>query len=177
MSAVRTAVAVLLAGALLAVGLPAAEQARQHGAATRLDATTTALLSTADRLARESDPTRRAGARRTVVVRIPSGGSLRFDGAGAAWRIAGGVWHRRRGRVPLVAGDTPGVLGAGRHRLRLSLRRQDGEVVVVGPVRRPPADPEIEAGSRDQTPRVRRTARTAGSGDRGGGCGARGLCV
>lgn len=159
MSAIRTVVAVLLAGALLAIGLPAAGWADEQRTATRLDTTTMELLTTAERLARESDATRHGVARRTVVVRVPPDGSLRLDGAGASWRVGGGPWHWRRGQVPVVAADAPAVLDAGQHRLRLSLRRYDGSVGVTAARARPTSsgDPEIETGSRDQTPRVRRT--------------------
>lgn len=159
MSAVRTVVAVLLAGALLAVGLPAAGWADEQRTATRLDGTAAELLATAERLARESDATRHGTARRTIVVRVPHDGVLRLDGAGPSWRVDGGPWHRRRGRVPVVATDPTVLLDSGRHRLRLSLRQRDGEVVVTVARARPvsAADPEIETGGRDQTPRVRRT--------------------
>lgn len=159
MSAVRTVVAILLAGALLSVGLPAAERADEQRTATRLDGTTAELLATAEQLARESDATRQGAARQTVVVRVPPDGALRLDGAGVSWRVSSGTWHQRRGPVPVVASDSSVVLDAGRHRLRLSLQQRDDEVVVTVARARPapPGDPEIETGSRDQTTRVRRT--------------------
>lgn len=159
MSAVRTVVAVLLAGALLAVGLPAAGWADEQRTATRLDGTTTELLATAERLARESDATRHGAARRTIVVRVPPGGVLRLDGGRPSWRVDGGPWHPRRGRVPVIATDPTLLLDSGRHRLGLSLRQRDGEIVVTVARARPvsSANPEIETGSRDQTPRARRT--------------------
>jgi hypothetical protein len=148
----RTTLAVLLAGALLAAGLAAADQARETRTATRLDETATQLVKTADRLAARNDPTRSGVARRTVTVHVPAGATLGIERGVIRWRVDSGQWHRRQPSAALETGTTPLDLAAGRHRLRLSLRLRAGSPVVS--VSRPP---EVETGSRDQRTHVRRT--------------------
>lgn len=133
----RTVLAVLLAGALLTVGLAAAERAAETRTATRLEETTSRLAGAADRLAARNDPTRTGAARRTLTVRVPRGGAVRIDNGSLRWRVDEGAWHRRRQR-PSVTILTAGrlTLPGGRHRLQLSLRLHDG-APVVNATRRP----------------------------------------
>jgi len=148
----RTTLAVLLAGSLLAAGLAAADQARQTRTATRLDETATQLVETADRLVARNDPTRSGVARRTVTVHVPGGGAIGIERGVVRWRVDGGPWHRRQPSVALETGKTPLDLAAGYHRLRLSLRLRAGSSVVsVSRI------PEVETGSRDHRAHVRRT--------------------
>ncbi len=148
----RTTLAVLLAGALLTAGLAAADQARETRTATRLDETATQLLDAADRLAARSDPTRSGVARRTVTVHVSAGGTVSIERGVIRWRVDRGPWHRRQPSMALETGATTLDLAAGRHRLRLALRLRAGSPVVsVSRI------PEVETGSRDQRPHVRRT--------------------
>jgi hypothetical protein len=128
---IRVVLAVALAAALLAVGLPAADRATDARAASRLDRTATALVERAERLATRHDATRGGAAGRTVRLRVPTAGRLRVDGNGTvAWRVGGGHWHRREPSVALAPAGDALHLGPGRHRLRLSLRRRSGRAVV-----------------------------------------------
>ncbi|WP_254822791.1 DUF7311 family protein [Haloglomus halophilum] len=148
----RTTLAVLLAGALLAAGLAAADQARETRTATRLDETVTRFVDAADRLAARNDPTRSGIARRTMTVTVPAGGTVGIERGVVRWRVDGGPWHRRQPSVALDTGETPLELAAGHHQLRLSLRLRAGSSVVS--VSR---FPEVETGSRDHRAHVRRT--------------------
>lgn len=128
--AVRLATAVVLAGALLGAGVPAAERAHETRTATRLDETATRLTGLAERLAARNDPTLRGAARRTVTLRVPSGGTLRIEANALRWRVDGGPWHVRR---PSERFDVPGGalrLPPGRHHVELSLRTRGGREVV-----------------------------------------------
>lgn len=126
----RTVLAVLLAMALLTVGLGAADRAHESRTATRLDETATSLASVADRLAARNDPTPTGAARRVVSVHVPPDGSLGIERGIVRWRVGGGTWHRRQSGL-LATGSARLVFGPGRHRLQLSLQRQDGAAVVV----------------------------------------------
>ena len=161
MSAVRLAVTVLVAGALLGIGVPAAERGTESRTATRLDGTATTVTAAIERFARTNDAVRRGGARRSLGLRVPAGGTVRLDGEGVAWRVDGGPWHRHPIAVTIATGDGHIRLGPGRHRLRLELRRDDGPVVLI--TRALDSDPEVETESRDQTARVRRTGLAAGA--------------
>lgn len=129
--ALRTVLAVLLAAALLTVGLAAADRARESRTATRLDETATGLTSVVDRLAARNDPTAMGAARRTVTLHVPPGGALRIERGLVRWRVDGGPWHDRQPSVDLEPARSPVDLAPGHHRLRLSLHREDGTPVVV----------------------------------------------
>lgn len=154
MSAVSLAVTVLVAGALLGIGVPAAERGAENRTATRLDGTATTFTAVLERFARTNDATRRGGARRSAGLRVPADGAVRIGEGGVAWRVDGGPWHRRQVTVRVHTGGDLIRLGPGQHQLRLELRRgDDGPVVVI--VRPDSSGPEIETGGRDQTARVR----------------------
>ncbi|MFB6207566.1 MAG: hypothetical protein ABEJ05_13680 [Haloglomus sp.] len=140
---VRVVLAILLAGALLGVGLPAADRASEARAATRLDESATRLANAAERLAARNDPTRRGVARRILTLRVPPDSQFRVERDAVRWRVGDGSWHRRRPKVAVRGGGSPLNLFPGRHRLQLSLWEQHGSPVVrVTPV---PADREWES--------------------------------
>ena len=154
MSAVRLAVTVLVAGALLGIGVPAAERGTENRTATRLDGTATTFTAVLERFARTNDATRRGGARRSAGVRGSADGAVRIGEGGAARRGGGGARGRRQVSVRVHTGGDLIRLGPGQHQLRLELQRGgDGPVVVI--VRPDSSGPEIETGGRDQTARVR----------------------
>lgn len=126
---IRVVLAVLLSTALLAVSLPAVDTARSQRAATLAAEQATELATTADRLARRNDavPAGVAGATRLLEVRVPAGTTLRVHDGRLSWDQDGRT-HRVETAVPL-GGDL--VLPAGSHRVRVSLSRRDGRVVVV----------------------------------------------
>jgi hypothetical protein len=140
---VRVVLAVALAAALVAVALPAVEEAREsrRGALAR-DAAADLRASIRSLLARDDPvPPGGRGARRIVVVRVPAGDAAvrigvregRSDAVG--WRAGD-----RSGRLPVgvdvrVAGRDGGAAGLtlrdqGHHRLRLVLRSHGGRRVV-----------------------------------------------
>lgn len=129
MTALRVVLAVLLSTALLGVALPAAETARSQRAATLAAEEATDLAAVADRFARRNDAVvaRAEGATRLVAVRVPAGTTLRVESGRLVW-TQGDRTHRVTTDVRL-AGDA--TLAPGRHRLRLSLYRRDGEPVVT----------------------------------------------
>jgi hypothetical protein len=128
--AVRVVLAVLLTGALLGAGVPAADRAQETRTADRLDETATGLADVVARLSARNDPTPGGAARRTLVVSVPPGGSLRIDPMAIRWRVGGGQWHARRVPERLGVGRETLRLPSGRHRLHLSLQIERGRPVV-----------------------------------------------
>jgi hypothetical protein len=148
-SAVRIALAVVLAAALLGVALPAVDAGRGERTATAVESSAERIARTAAHLRAVEDPTPPdvPGARAVVTVDVPA---QSWDAAGVAYVAVGGspgapgdrgvVAYRVRGRqsrtVPLdVAVRTPdgpvAFRTAGEHRVALSLVRDDGVAVVV----------------------------------------------
>lgn len=150
MTAVRTLLAVLVATALLGASMPAVEDVRTERTAAHLDATATRLVDAAAALVASDDPVPAGtvGAGRTVVVTLPRAsvatrtadylaiggrpGDPDPDPGTVAYRVAGRAPRRIDARVRFVTdtGPEPLVLGAGRHRLRLTLVRTDAGVGV-----------------------------------------------
>lgn len=141
----RTALAVLVAVALLSVALPPVDSARVAHADSQVRNELDRLDTAGSDLAAESDPVGpgQSGARiqRAVQMPGPSWGNaglsrLRFpataDEGRVTWRVDGGRTHSLRPSVPLVAPPDGLVLSeGGRHRLTLSLERHHGRTVVV----------------------------------------------
>lgn len=140
----RSALAVLLATALLGAAAPAVDRARDERAAARLTAECEDIATAVRRLAggrRVAASDRTVGTRQVLTVRVPARGALRIRGPGAgrnttarpavlAWRVDGGPWHDRPPDDGLLAQErVVRVLGGrlrlapGSHRLRLSLVR------------------------------------------------------
>lgn len=140
---IRVVLAVVLAAALLSVALPAVDAGRVDRTATRLDAATARIERAARSLLAHEDPTPPgvAGARRRVGFRLPVRSwtavraTLRIDGEADAvtYRLAGRRPHRTtfRGVDLRTPGGPVAFESAGRHRLVLSLVRDDGVGVVV----------------------------------------------
>lgn len=140
---IRVVLAVLLAVALLAAVAPGIEAGREARTATHLDVVVDRIARAVQSLRAHEDPARpgEISARRIVRVRLPTsswtaaGATLRVDGDGdrIGYRLEGGSTHRTRLReVDLRTPSGPVVVGSpGRHRLTLSLVRQDGVGVVV----------------------------------------------
>lgn len=140
---IRTVLAVVLTVALLAAAIPAVNEGREARTATHLDGVTERVERAARSLLAHDDPTPPdvAGARRVVDLRLPArswtaaGATLRIDGAAdlIAYRVADG--RPRRASLRGVDLRTPGgpvvLRASGRHRLALSLVRDDGIGVVV----------------------------------------------
>ncbi|RNJ26993.1 DUF7311 family protein [Halosegnis longus] len=127
---VRLAVAVLLAGALLGVGLPAAETARTERAATLTQNELIEFRETTARFRTHNDATRpeRPGAVRIHRLRVPAGTTIRL-GVGPHNESLRWKHDARRGRVETDLPFARSVrLTAGSHRLRLGLVRVDGKV-------------------------------------------------
>ena len=141
MTALRVVLAVLLSTALLGVALPAADTARSQRAATLAADEATDLAGTIDRFTRRNDAVVAGadGATRLVTVRVPAGTALRVQSGQLVW-TQGDRTHPVTTDVRLVGDAT---LAAGRHRLRLSLHRRDGEPVVT--VRRFKSEAEATA--------------------------------
>lgn len=141
MTVVRVVLAVLLSTAILATALPAADTARSQRAATLAAAETGTIATAADRLARENDAVAApgSGASTLVEVRVPPRATVRLRAGRLAWTV-GGRTHTVRPDVRLVGTVR---LDAGRHRLRLSLTRRDGEPTVS--VRRFKSEPVATA--------------------------------
>lgn len=140
----RTVLAVLAATALLAVALPIVDDVRVAHAESQVATELDHLESAASDLDAESDPSRpgSAGARVERTVHLPesswgNAGVQRVEIPGSAndsvtWRVAGGRTRSVRPSPPLVAPPDGMILSeSGRHRLTLSLHRQDGQRVVV----------------------------------------------
>lgn len=127
---VRVVLAVLLTGALLGAGVPAAERAGETRTATRLDETATGLADAVARLAARNDPAPGGAARRTLTIGIPQGGALRVEPMAIRWRVGGGPWHTRRPPERLAVDGQALRLPPGRYRLRLSLRTERGRPAV-----------------------------------------------
>jgi hypothetical protein len=141
---IRVVLTVLLAVALVAVAVPAIDEGRESRTATRLDGVTDRLDRAVRSLRAHEDPTRPGvgAARRIVSLRIPSeswsatGGTLYVDADRdrIGYRLEGN--HPRWTPVQGVDLRTPAgtlvVESPGRHRLSLSLVREDGVAVVVG---------------------------------------------
>lgn len=133
---IRVVLAVLLSAAIVAMAVPAAEQGREERADALVQEEATTLGATVERLARRNDPVPAGehGATRPVTVRIPDGVTMYLGTPGATSRGADIRWTRGAAGdlvslgVPLV-GEL--VLGPGRHRLRLSLVRVDGDPAVT----------------------------------------------
>ncbi|MFC5970640.1 hypothetical protein ACFPYI_04775 [Halomarina salina] len=134
--ALRVVLAVLLTLALLAVSLPAVDDARSTRAATALDDASERVRATGERLAATSDPALgETAARHSLRLDLPTrgwgarSGRLRLRDGRVAWRVGDGQWHVDR--LPsLVVPDGPLVV-VGRARLVLSHRHRAGRSVVV----------------------------------------------
>ncbi|MFT4923559.1 MAG: hypothetical protein ACI8XM_002786 [Haloarculaceae archaeon] len=150
----RVVVAVVLAGALLAVSLPVVETARIDHAETRVATALDRLDVRATRLDDRNDPTRPglSGARRTLTLHLPSrswgsagldylaipgpDGEIPRQGASAdariTWRVTGGNRSAHRPSLRLV-GPEGGLLvrQGGTRRVVLTLARVDGQRTVV----------------------------------------------
>lgn len=140
---IRVVLAVVLTVVLLAAATPAIDEGKTARTAIHLDGATDRLDRAARSLLAHEDPTRPsvAGARRIVTLRLParswtaSEATLRIDGGAdrLAYRVGDGRPRRTilRG-VDLRTPDGPISLRTpGRHRLVLSLVRDDGVGVVV----------------------------------------------
>ncbi|MFC7173329.1 hypothetical protein ACFQL0_08055 [Haloplanus litoreus] len=140
---IRVVLAVLLAVALLAAVGPGVEAGREARTVTHLDGVVDRIARGVQSLRAHEDPTRpgETGARRIMRVRLPTpswtaaGATLRVDGDGdrIGYRLDGESPHRTRIRgVDLRTPSGPVVIESpGRHRLTLSLVRQNGVGVVV----------------------------------------------
>lgn len=139
---IRLVVGVALALALVGASLPPLAEARVDRSATLLEAELDRLARTAAVLVAESDPVAAGpGARRIVTLELPGRSltsaavawvELRGDEDAAVYRLPG----RPPTAVPLgVALRTPDgpvrLVDPGDHRVTLSLRRVDGDAVVV----------------------------------------------
>jgi hypothetical protein len=137
----RVVLAVLTAGALLAVATPAVQSVRVDHAGAQVAAELDELERAGRLLSDRNEPAPGEdvpGARRVVTVSLPdrtwgqaeieylrlqpptASGESTPGGGQAVWRVAGGTVHRR----VLLSGDLVGPpdgleLGPGRHRLRL----------------------------------------------------------
>lgn len=151
---IRVVLAAAMAVALVGTALPAVDDARRDRTAARLATTADRLARAASTVATGEDPTGPdlPGARRPVDVRVPA---RSWTDAGVAWVAVGGTppdvagpdgdaalvaYRIAEGRVrrhPLPGVDvvTPAgavvVREAGRHRVRLGLRRTSGGAAVV----------------------------------------------
>jgi len=134
-SALRVALAALLALALVAATLPAVETARVERTDAALDREGDRLDRAAASLVRTSEAAAAGDARRTVVLRLPgrSWGSAGVDAEVAdgslRWRLSEGRWRERR--LTAVVVPEPIALSAGRNRLRLALVRRGGRAAVA----------------------------------------------
>jgi len=140
---IRVVLAVVLTVVLLAAATPAIDEGRAARTASHLDGAIDRLDRAARSLLAHEDPTRPsvAGARRIVALRLParswtaSEATLRIDGEAdlLAYRIGDG--RPRRTTIRGVDLRTPNgsinLRAPGRHRLVLSLVRDDGVGVVV----------------------------------------------
>ncbi|WP_251344190.1 DUF7311 family protein [Haloplanus halophilus] len=140
---IRVVLSVLLAVALLAVAVPGVDEGRRARTATELGGVTDRVERAVRSLLAREDPTRPGvtGARRIVRYRLPSrswvaaGATLRIDGDRD--RIGYRIGDRPPRWRPLPGVDlrTPSgpvvVERPGRHRLVVSLVRDDGVGVVV----------------------------------------------
>ncbi|PSP86196.1 ABC transporter [Halobacteriales archaeon QS_1_68_17] len=149
----RAVLAVVLAGALLAVSLPAIDDARADRTAAHLRSEAGEFERELGTLVAGDDAVRpgKPGARRVISLRLPRRSFaaagvevLRINSSGAAGRPGSTriVWHLAGGRngsltidvarVQRADGDGPLVLREpGTHRLAASLRRTSGGRVVV----------------------------------------------
>jgi len=143
----RTVLAVLLATALLAVSLPALDDARQERAATAVATDIDALQRAAGDLLAADDPTDGAGARRVFTFRLPARQwtnagieqvtiTPRADGtpASVSWRVDGDrTMSRPLPGLPLQTptGAPLRLQSQGRHRLVLALSGTPGSPVVT----------------------------------------------
>lgn len=158
MAVVRVSLAVVLAVALLGVGLTAAERAERDRNAAVATGELRSIAERAERLAADNDPVPpgEAPAGTTLVVDPPrpwftDGGRLRVADDRLVWRPERGRNRSVDAGVPLRV-EAPIVL-TDRRRLRLAyVRTDEGPVVRV-------QQAKVQEGSRDQTPRVRGTAR------------------
>jgi len=140
---VRVVLAIALAAALVAVALPAVEEAREsrqsalaREAAADLRASIRALVARDDPV-----PPGGRGARRVVTVRVPAGdAAVRVGGRDGPSDAVGWRAGERGGRLPVgvdlrIAGRASSVAALvlrdpGRHRLVLALRERGGRRVV-----------------------------------------------
>lgn len=152
---IRAVLAVVLALALLSASLPAVDAARADRSTASVRADLSAVETAARSLVTGEDATLTdvPGARKRAVVHVPSatwstarvawvGAGGRPDGPGnrsrLAFRVAGaGVETvRLRGLRVRTPGGPVVFRDPGRHALTLSLRRDDGPVVVLRRARR-----------------------------------------
>lgn len=140
----RTALAVVVAAALLGMALPVIEDARIGHAESQVRTELGHLETEAADLRATSDPVApgAAGARRQHSLLLPgatwaSAGVERVRipptaNGSVHWRVSGGRARTTSPSPPLVAPPDGLVLEApGRHRLSLTLQRHDGRAVVV----------------------------------------------
>ncbi|MWG35430.1 DUF7311 family protein [Halomarina oriensis] len=134
--ALRVVLAVVVSVALLAVSVPAVEEARTDRTAASLDAATDHLRTAGARLRATSDVTAVGPAARTVVsLDLPTrgwgarAGSLRVDDGELAWRVGDGPWHVER--APHLAVPDGPLVVSGSARLVFTHRVRDGRPVVV----------------------------------------------
>ncbi|MFB6195367.1 MAG: ABC transporter [Haloplanus sp.] len=140
---IRAVLAVVLTVALLAAATPAIDEGRRARTATHLNGVTDRIERATRSLLAHEDPTPPAmtGPRRIVRFRLPApswtaaGATLRIDGARdrIGYRIDGRPPSRTSIRgIDLRTPTGPVVYAApGRHRLVVSLVRDDGVGVVV----------------------------------------------
>lgn len=147
---IRVVLVVALATALIAAATPAIDAGRTDRTATRLSSAADRLERAASSLVERDDPTARdlRGARRTLEVHLPERswsavGVVHFTIGGRrssvvdtrdviSYRIGGGSTRTVRLPVDLRVRDGPLVLREpGRHRLRFTLLRDGGPVVLV----------------------------------------------
>lgn len=134
---IRVVLAVVLTTALLGVAFPSAERAdRERNAALAIDELER-LADTAERLAAKNDPVAPGDtpAATTVVIDVPEPtfadrGRVRLRDNELRWEPSGGRNHTIGLSVPFRV-EAP-IVATDRVRLRLSLVRLDGRVVVFG---------------------------------------------
>ena len=133
---IRVVLAVVLTLALMAVSLPAVDDARTARTASSLDAASDRVRSTSERLVATSDPVGgETTARRVVRLDLPTrgwgarAGRLRLRDGRVARRVDGGDWHVVR--VPALVVPDGSLVVRGRTRLVLTHRRRAGRSVVV----------------------------------------------
>lgn len=146
---IRVVLACLLTVAIAAVAFPAVDAARADATTVAVGTMASDVAHAATELATSEDPTPPgvAGARRYVVLDVPSGSWRRTgvsrlaihggDGVELSAATASGVTVVRRVGGPRVrVADGRLALGPGTHRLRLTLEADTvGPVVVVEPSR------------------------------------------
>ncbi|WP_299233699.1 DUF7311 family protein [Natronomonas sp.] len=141
---IRVVVAVVLSSALLGAALPSAERADRERNAALATAELEAIADRAARLAAENDPVApgRTPAAITVSIDVPQptfadGGRVRIRRDELRWEPIDGP--NRSVGLPVELRVESSIVLTDRARIRLSLRRIDGDAVVVAR----PLDPSV----------------------------------